>query len=64
MPPNKDLGIKIGTKTQALWIQIKKEAEILIEQSKNNLIVQRALCRVADEEIEAEKRKMETTPSA
>lgn len=59
-PPEepKDLGVKIGTEAQVLWEGVKKEALILIKQSKDSLVIQRALLTVAEENIEIEKKKL------
>ena len=53
----KDLGIKLGTKAQVLWEKVKKEAEILIEQSEQNIIIQKAILRMAEKTIAEEKEK-------
>lgn len=53
----KDLGIKIGTKEEALWNNVKKEATSLIEQSKNNLVVQKAMLNLANKKIQEIKQK-------
>jgi predicted NAD-dependent protein-ADP-ribosyltransferase YbiA (DUF1768 family) len=51
----KDLGIKIGTTTEALWQKVKKEAEVLIEQSEQNLQIQQQLLKLADKIIAEEQ---------
>ena len=51
----KDLDIKIGTKKESLWTNVKKESEILIEQSENNLIIQREILKLAENLIDQEK---------
>lgn len=56
----KDLGLKIGTKDQVLWENVAKEAKILIEQSENNLKIQTAMLKLAEEKIAEEKKKFET----
>ena len=53
----KDLGIKMGTKEEALWKRVKKEAEVLIEQSEDNLIIQKEILTLADKRIVEEKEK-------
>ena len=53
----KDLGVKIGTKAQVLWTKVAKEAEILIEQSEDNLIIQQAILGMAEKKIAEEKKK-------
>jgi len=52
----KDLGIKIGTKIEALWTRVKKEAEALIEQSENNLIIQKEMLKLAKSKIKEEQK--------
>lgn len=54
----KDLGLKIGTKKEALWNNVKKEALILIEQSENNLIIQKEMLKLAESKIAEEKEKL------
>ena len=58
-----DLGVKIGTPEEVIWTNVMKEAEVLIEQSKNNLIVQEALLKLAKEKIEEEKNKLKEQKS-
>jgi len=53
----KDLGIKVGSKEEVLWTKVKKEAEILIEQSEESLIVQREMLKLAEKRIAEEKEK-------
>jgi len=57
---DEDLKIKIGTKDEVLWTNVKKEALFLIEQSENNLKVQRELLKLAESliKIEQEKQKV------
>jgi len=56
-PIAKDLGIKMGTKTQVLWEKVKKEAEILIEQSEDSLLIQQEMLKLANFKISEEKEK-------
>ena len=45
-------GIKIAENSEeALWLNVKKEAEALIRQSKNHLIIQTAMSELADEKL-------------
>ena len=53
----KDLGVKIGSKEQVLWENVKKESEILIEQSEDNLVIQKELLKLAEKKITEEKEK-------
>jgi len=56
MEEPKDLGIKIGTKLEALWTNVKREAELLIKQSENNLIIQKELLKLANKKIKGEQK--------
>ena len=57
MKSPKDLGVKIGSKTETTWIKVKKEAEILIEQNEESLIVQKEMLKLAKVIIAEEKEK-------
>lgn len=57
MKTPKDLGIKIGSPLEVLWTSVKKESKILIEQSENNLIIQKEILKIAEKIIEEEKAK-------
>ena len=57
-PIPKDLGVKIGTKKQVIWERVKKEAEILIQESEDNLIIQKGMLALAENNIAAEKEKI------
>ena len=48
---HKDLGLKIGTKKEVLWSKVKKEALILIEQSEDNLTIQKEMLKMAEEKL-------------
>ena len=50
-----DLGIKIGTEDEILWTSVMNEAEMLIKQSQNNLKVQTAMLKVAEQMIQEAK---------
>ena len=52
-----DLGIKIGTPIEALWTNVKREAEMLIKQSENNMIIQKEVLKLALKKISKEERK-------
>jgi|TARA_R100000501_G_C2630530_1_gene125958 hypothetical protein len=47
----KDLGLKVVPKEQVIWENVKKEAKVLIEDSENNLIIQKAMLKMAEEKI-------------
>jgi len=51
----KDLKLKIGTPDEVLWTTVKKESEMLIKQSQNNLTIQKEILKLAKEMIEYEK---------
>jgi hypothetical protein len=51
----KDLGVKMGSKLEVLWTKVKKEAEILIEQSEESLVIQKEMLKLADDKIANEK---------
>lgn len=52
------LDVKIGTKEEAIWTKVKEEAGLLIEQSENNLIVQKDILLLAETNIRIEQDKM------
>ena len=49
--------IKIGTKEESLWTEVKKATESRIENLEKALIVERAMLQVAKNKILLEKRK-------
>lgn len=51
------IDVKIGSKEEVIWTKVKKEAEILIEQSEEHLVIQRRLRKLAEEIIAEEKEK-------
>lgn len=53
----KNLGVKIGTKAEKLWGDVAKEAKVLIEQSENNLVIQKELLELAERKIKEEEKK-------
>jgi hypothetical protein len=52
---SKDLKVRIGSPKEAIFNNVKKEAEILIKQSKDNLIVQEEMLKMANKIISEEK---------
>ena len=52
----KDLGVKIGTKTEALWTRVRDEAKTLIDNSNNNLIVQKEMLKLAEKKLSEESK--------
>lgn len=57
MSNQNNLQLKIGTKTEAMWTRIKKEAEALIEGSLESLIIQREMLKLAKAKILEETQK-------
>ena len=53
----KDLGIKIGTPTEALWTRVKDTSSAEIKNLKEALIVQKAFKQLAEEKIAEEQKK-------
>ena len=51
----RELGVKIGSKLESLWTRVKKESEILIKQSEDNLIIQKEMLKLAEQKISEEK---------
>ena len=57
MKEPKDLGIKIGSEKEVIWTKVKKEAEILIEQSEENMVIQKEVLKLSEKIIAEEKEK-------
>ena len=52
MIEDKEHGIKIAENpVEALWENVRREAEILIKSSENNLIIQKAMLELAAEKL-------------
>lgn len=52
MIEDKELGIKVAeSNEEAIWTKVKQEADFLIKQSENNLIVQRAMKELAEQKL-------------
>ncbi len=56
----KDLGVKIGSPDLVLWTRVRDEAKALIEQCKNNLIIQEAVCLLAEGKVKEEEAKLKS----
>jgi len=54
----KDLGIKIGTKTQQIWEAVKKNTTQSIENIERELIIQKAIIELAEQKIAQEIEKL------
>jgi len=55
--PGEKFDVKIGTKKEKLWTDVAREAENLIHQSEQNLIIQKEILKLAEKKIAAEKEK-------
>ena len=53
----KDLKVKIGTPTEALWNKVKSESEMMIKQSENTILIHKEFLKLAKDKILLEKRK-------
>lgn len=53
----KDLKIKVGTPTEALWNKVRLESEMMIQQSENTILVHKEFLKLAKHRILLEKRK-------
>lgn len=56
------IDVKIGTRKEKIWSQVKKEAEQLIRQSEDNLIIQKEMLALAKQKIDEEQRKSKKNP--
>lgn len=57
MIEDKEMGLKIAKDPiEALWETVKREAEMLIKQSENNLIIQRAMLKMAEKKLKKIRR--------
>ena len=57
----KDMGIKMGTHEEVIWTKVRDEAKTLIQTSKDNMVIQKAMLTLAEENIEIEKKKYAET---
>lgn len=48
----KDLGIKIGTKEEAFWTEVKEQTERDIERLERLLVLQKAILEMSIKKIE------------
>ena len=52
-----DLGIKIGSKQEAAWKDIKETAEAEMNQFKRGIILNEEIIKVAEKQMEIENKK-------
>ena len=57
MSKKNKLGIVIGTKEEVLWTKVRDARVATIKNIEENLIVERAFLKLAEEKILLEKRK-------
>ena len=53
----KDLGIKMGTKVQVFWTDVKEKAEKMIEQAGYEIEIQKVILGYAERKIKEEEKK-------
>lgn len=53
----KDLKVKIGTPLEVLWTEVKRQTEIEIAAKEKELIVHKAMVKLAKDKILLEQRK-------
>jgi len=55
MIEDKKLGLKIAeNRTEALWERVRRESIILINQSEDNLIIQKEMLKLAEKMLKEE----------
>jgi len=52
-----DLGIKMGTKEEVLWTEVKKNCQVAIENLDKELIINKELLKIAERRIKEEQAK-------
>ena len=57
MKEPKDLGVKMGTKEEASWKNVLKQAEELVVKGNTDLRINIMIVNLANKEIELEKAK-------
>lgn len=53
----KNLGLKMGSRKEIIWTKIQQEAKMLMEQSEENLIIQKEILKLAELNIKEEREK-------
>jgi len=54
---NEKLDVKIGTKEEALWTQIKNESEKIIMANKAEILIREMMLKLCEEQIAEEEKK-------
>ena len=57
MTDKKDLGLKVATKKEALWMKVRDETEMLIQQHTDALTIQKEVLELAKNKIKIEQYK-------
>jgi len=52
-----DLGVKIGTKEEVMWTQIKTESEKIIMGNKAEITIREMMIKLCEEKIADEQKK-------
>ena len=50
----KDIGLKVATKTEALWLEVKEATEERIKKCENDLTINKELLKTAERIIKEE----------
>lgn len=53
----KDLGIKVGTKEQKIWTELKKKTEVMIDEMEKALLVNKEILALCNDKIKKEMEK-------
>lgn len=53
-----DLGLKVGTKEEAAWTDIKRRAETEVVQAKREIIINEEIIKLCKRKIEEEQGKV------
>ncbi len=56
----KDLKIKMGTPTEALWTNVKRNSEVRANTLEEELVVAKAMKELAESKIKEEQAKKDT----
>lgn len=57
MSDDEDLGIKIGSKEEAFWTDLKEKVEKDMDNARHELIINAEVLKLADRKIDDEKQK-------
>lgn len=56
-----DLGVKIGSKEEVFWTDVKKKCEGMVDQCKHEIEIQEHILKLTDKKIKEEEDKREVT---